>query len=734
MMTAANASRVLFLAVMLAAVRAEAGDLRGEFAQPPLAWKSRPLWFWNGPLSRERTEEMMEKSVASGYAGFGILPAQKMTPAFMTAEFLDRYNEAVEKAAALGLKLCLYDEYWFPSGSAGEQLAKVYPEALAKRLDMDAVEVTGPQSVRRPVPAGRFMGAVAMNTASLERVDLTNSVKDGQMAWEAPEGNWRVMLFTCVTDGARGLVDYLEEEAVTKFASMTYDKYYARFPKHFGTTIDSAFFDEPTMSWVQGGRAWTGEFNRKFEARYGYSPVPLYPALWFDIGPETAAARNALLGFRTELYSDGFTGTLARWCREHRIALTGHHDQEEVVNPVSLCGDMMRCFRDQDIPGIDQIFQYGRGSRAYKVVSSAANNYDRPLVMVECYGAIEKMPVASLYKEAMDLFAKGINLMVPHAVWYDSAAIVFEPELSYLHPVYGPALPAYNDYIGRLQRMLQTGRHVADVGVLYPIATLQAAYRFGVGDPREGGVTPAEADYMAVGEMLSLEVRRDYTFIHPDILDERCRVAQGALRLENKLNPEAYRVFLIPGSKVIRWSNLEKIRRFWEAGGQVIATTALPEQSAEFGKDGEVRAAVKAMFGDRAGGDSPVRGPASAGGGRAVFIPKPSSAALQTALAEAVAVGDVEFEEGVKVAGGNLSYIHKVVEGREVFFFGNSSDTAVDVGVRLRGRHVLEEWDPHTGEARPAEARHETKDGQELTRMRLKLPPVRSVFWVTARP
>ena len=37
--------------------------------------------------------------------------------------------------------------------------------------------------------------------------------------------------------------------------------------------------------------------------------------------------------------------------------------------------------------------------------------------MTECYGGINDMPVVNLYKEAMDQFAKGINVMVPHAVW-----------------------------------------------------------------------------------------------------------------------------------------------------------------------------------------------------------------------------------------------------------------------------------------------------------------------------
>jgi hypothetical protein len=51
--------------------------------------------------------------------------------------------------------------------------------------------------------------------------------------------------------------------------------------------IDFAFYDEPTLRWVEGGRTWTARFNRAFEDKYGFSPVILYPALWYDIGPET---------------------------------------------------------------------------------------------------------------------------------------------------------------------------------------------------------------------------------------------------------------------------------------------------------------------------------------------------------------------------------------------------------------------------------------------------------------
>jgi hypothetical protein len=99
-------------------------------------------------------------------------------------------------------------------------------------------------------------------------------------------------------------------------------------------------------------------------------------------------------------------------------------------------------------------------------------------------------------------------------------------------------------------------------------------------------------------------------------------------------------------------------------------------------------------------------------------------------LDDALAVWDVEFEDDVVVRGGNLSYIHKVAGGRHVYFFGNSSDAPVDTHVRLKGKLRPEVWDPHTGRIARGEHTHLAESGQTLTRVRLRLGPVRSVFLV----
>jgi hypothetical protein len=806
---------------------------------------------------------MVAACKTAGYYGMGILPSDGMGVDFMSPEFLKQYKVAVDEAGRLGMKMCLYDEYWFPSGSAGGLLAKKHPEALGKRLDMLAADVSGPREFTQAVPKGTLMGAVAMEAATKQRLDITASIKDGALRWNVPAGEWKVMIFTCVRDGGDGLVDYLEPKAVNAFIKLTYQAYHDAMPEQFGTTIDGAFYDEPAFYHVQGGRAWTDRFNERFSERFKTNPITLYPALWFDIGPDTAAARNALFGMRTELYATGFVKTINDWCAAHHMNLTGHADQEEVVNPViGTVGDLIKSFKYQSMPGIDQISAYGRASRAYKVVSSAANNYDRPQVVTECYGAMD-LPLPNLYKEAMDQFAKGINTMVPHAVWYDPAAIVFKPDLSPGAPKYGSELPAYNQYIGRLQRMLQGGRHVADIGVLYPIATLQAGSWFGPGNPYEGCVVIPEADYMKVGEALSLGVRRDFTFVHPEVLEERCAVEGATITLNNKVNHERWRVFIIPGSRCIHIATLRRIKQFYDQGGTVIATTRLPDRAADFGADAEVRRLVAEIFGAEAArrddaphvratsawsgggydpamsmdGDTQTRWNAADGnkgaqwleadlgspqtvagvvvsevfdrvrgyriqtwdgtawvdqakgerlgehkeisfasvsttkvrllmeavandsasiaewtirgadgrdlfdrgasachrnakGGKAWFLPSPGVAALKAVLTEALPDGDVVIEQEPTVNGGNFSYIHKVKDGKSMYFFANSSDAEVDTWVALRGKVAPAIWNPHDGKIGPAEVEHAIGKEGTVTRVHVKLAPVRSLFLV----
>ena len=345
--------------------------LAALFKDPPAEYRSRPLYWLNAPLDpstlREQIQAMRDPC---GFGGFAPLTLRTAKPDYLTEEYFERYGLMLEMAERLGLKVIFYDDINFPTGTAGGRLAAQYPDSMLKNLRKVEQEVAGPRAIQLPVPEGKLMASVAMETRTLQRLNLAEFITDGALRWDAPPGTWKVMLFTCVTEG--GFVDYLDPDAVRRWMSLTYDQFYRRFGRHFGTTIVQSFFDDAAMVYTSGGRTWTTGFNEKFEEKNGTDPALLYPALWYDIGPDTAAARVALFGLRAELMSEGFVRTIHEWCAAHGIQVSGHPAGNYEPQPVEVSGDNIKFYEHCDIPLLDSIHYGERTHRPRPTTSRSA--------------------------------------------------------------------------------------------------------------------------------------------------------------------------------------------------------------------------------------------------------------------------------------------------------------------------------------------------------------------------
>ncbi len=730
------------------------GEFRGH------AW----LDFRLGNISDDIVAKMVDEAIASNsYGGFmitstGAFNGNKTNVVYLSDEYFRLYKLAIERGLNGNLPLdVLYDEQQFPTGMAGGQFAARYPDLVAKSLEKVETDATGPSRVKlaSPLPNSIYIGAVRMNLDTLECVDISDRKVKDKTAIDSsvPAGKWKVMLFYLDPSVRRGLCDYLDPKAVDALIDIMYNAYYDHLKEYFGTVIKMTFYDEPALHHTNG-RHWTPGFNQAFRARYGYSPMKYYPALWYDIGQETAAARNALFGFRAELYAENFFGRIAAWCAAHGVQMSGHVDQEEPRNPVGVQGDLMKVFKHQQIPGIDDIWWAGRSNVSYKIISSAAFNYDRPLIMAETYAAYlpgQTTPKIA-YRTAMDQHAMGANLQIGN-----------RPANS--DPQIGPVMSAY---VGRMEYLLRGGRHVADIAMLYPIAALQADYNFaqpakvepvapgarGGGEPNfyyalEGGVLAPENDYMELGEMLYRGMRVDFTYLHPEILENRCLVDGPRLVLDNRENREEFRVLVVPGSSTIALGTARKVLDFYRAGGTVIATRKLPSRSAEFGQDRAVQHIIGEIFGIPAYGPMTAAIRAytddfttffahpNASGGKAFFLPQPDPKMLGAVLREAVPVPDVDIQQPPvrpvkmnRAYDGALTYIHKIKDSRDIYFFANSTDSTIDANVVLRGKKALAIWNPHTGERSKPEASVSENGGHSTTEVRLILPPITSLFLI----
>jgi hypothetical protein len=669
---------------------------------------------------------------------------------YLSPEFFRLYRLAIEVGLSNNFPLhTLYDEWSYPSGIVGGLFYSKYPRYAAKSLEIAETNVTGPAKVELSVPFGTYVGAVMMNRDTFKRVDISDKLTDQNVvACRVPAGRWKVMVFYLdhtfrPASRKGGFVDYLDEDAVAKYLSLSYDIYYANLQDYFGKVIKRSFYDEPSMH-LSNGRMWTPRFNQYFEKKYTYSPMTLYPALWYDIGPETAAARNTLFGFRAELYAENYIGQVAHWCEVHGIKLAGHMDQEEARNPTAISGDLMKVFQKQQIPGIDDIYYPGRANVAYKIVSSAAFNYDWPECIAETYAAYrDTNSAAAFLRPALDQFAMGINMQIAARRPRETG-------------------PETDRLVGRMSYLLRGGRHVADVAVLYPIAALQADYHFATpptSNPSnsspdfyyalEGGLVPTETDYMDLGEMLFRALRVDFTYVHPEVLVKRCWVEGQTLVLNNRENREEFRVLLLPGGDTISAEAAKRILAFYRAGGTVVATRKLPSRSAEFDRNAEVCAMTEEVFG--VPDDNPMTAEVrpviddfknyfvnrNAAGGRGYFLPQPELKIVKAVLDEVLPVRDVDIQEPplwpVKMGtnyDGALTYIHKVKGGRDIYFIANSQDQTVNTKIAFRGDKSLELWNPQTGEKQRIGSVKSEVAGTPVTTVALILPPLTAAFCV----
>jgi hypothetical protein len=237
--------------------------------------------------------------------------------------------------------------------------------------------------------------------------------------------------------------------------------------------------------------------------------------------------------------------------------------------------------------------------------------------------------------------------------------------------------------------------------------------------------------------MLTNEVHRDFTFLHPEILSStQCSLNKTTLVLNNKVNKQIYKVLIVPGGKVISIQALEKIEAYYKNGGKIIFTSMLPSKSAEFGSDARVVAAINQMLHIDPNNAMPpnVISVSNQSNGQITFIPKPTASILSETLEKMGVVADLQFENNPQPnsAKGTLSYLHKIKAGKDIYFFENSSDDKVDTWVNVRGRIKPSLWNPYDGTTTAiSEVEYITgRDKQVFTRFPLKLDAIQSMFVV----
>ncbi|MGK2861609.1 MAG: hypothetical protein ACSLE0_06720 [Chitinophagaceae bacterium] len=152
------------------------------------------------------------------------------------------------------------------------------------------------------------------------------------------------------------------------------------------------------------------------------------------------------------------------------------------------------------------------------------------------------------------------------------------------------------------------------------------------------------------------------------------------------------------------------------------------------GQDQKVVDLVRAIFNinELTQDSSRIQENSNSKGGYAVFIPNTGKQNIHSVLKKHM-IPDVTFSPNPELTSdyGKFSYIHKVKDEREIFYFANSGNEPVETEVYIRGHQKLEKWNPHNVSIdKDIQFENTQVSGENYTRFALTLEPVSSVFYL----
>ena len=676
-------------------------DLHRLFTDPPADFRPAPFWFWNDRIENDRLAWQVDQMKQAGMGGYVMHGRTGLVTPYLSKEWFELVAQCTQKGAAASLRPWLYDEFNWPSGSAGGRVPRENNAFCKKYL----------RRTETPLPAGKTrLRAAELNPDPDEDAALVSAfIRRGDtlepVVWEAGEAESEgetLLAFHNIRHGFS--IDNLSRGATDRFIELTHDAYARTLGSALGDTVRHIFMDEAAFTpgldaQIAGRTPWTDGFEDEFRRRRGYDLLPLLPALYEDL-PGHHRIRRDYWETLTELLRDHFARPIFEWCEAHGIQFTGHFEFETPLKEqVRSLGRTMAHYEFQQLPGIDQLgrdlYSSGGFERArlhyqcmVKQAASVARQLRKPGVMCEAHGVggfdmgLDEMKTADEWQMAL-----GVNLIVPHASFYSLRGIRKRdcpPPIDW-HQPWWPFYHNYADHIGRVAVALAGGENVCRLAVLHPQESIMATF-----EPlaRKEDYLDDETAFHDSAEFALIE--KHFLFLldalvgahfECDLVDEELLSRHGGAGSEGlRMGRRTYDTLIVPPCLTLRATTLELLQAFIAQGGHLLIVGPRPTLV-----DCEESPALEALLEDPR---------------TSCLDPPEGDMTYAGAVQQLIDWGlhDVIIEDSSGDPLPKLMTHHRRLDDADLYFFTNISRREEQARITLSGASVpLEAWDLASG-------------------------------------
>jgi len=523
-----------------------------QFIDPPREFTVMPFWFWNDTLRADELVRQIKDFDEHGVYGFVIHPRMGLPKGmrFLSPEMLELMKVAIEEAERRNMKVILYDEGSYPSGSCEGQVVERNPAHAARGLAKIDLE-----------PGESPKLEENWNLAKI----VTRSDGSRFAVVERPsQGHIRGLHWIDEEKGKEDLPlagDILNPEAVTSFIELVYDKFADNFSEHFGKTIIAVFTDEPDPL-GRGSKRGIVEGNAKLLPRIneilGYDFTPHFEDLWTEKSKDWEKHRKDYERAITICLEENYYGRLSQWCEDHGIALTGHPAK-------SMDLGAQKYFQ---IPGQDLVWRYvepgpkaleGEHSTMAKNASSAMVHLNRRRNSNELYGAYgHNLTYDEMVWLANWCFVRGQNLLYPHAFYYSIRGARFNER----PPDVGPNAKWWDTYKGfadacrRLSWLNTDSKQSCELAILgdanwLPVESAKVCFQ-----------NQRDFNYLEIQHLIN-DVKIDNDGVHIAGMTYKAVILDGITTISEKMITQLQKIS--ENERLIIWSDSHYVSKFPKA-------------------------------------------------------------------------------------------------------------------------------------------------------------------------
>jgi len=475
------------------------------FKNPPAELYPVPWWSWKGDL--EYTEmirqlDMFKEQNIHEFFIFGSTCLSK--PAFFSEEWFEYVEFTLHEAEKRNMKVWIYDDLNWPSGSCGGKLIKEHPELREFRVvysskKLNPGEFAPFNAVSLRLSMWEVDGVFTPATPDEYGYFTNSGDKPGTLHFVHYKPMERRLLNAGATAASwyqRGQLDMVNKKAFKLWIDTLYGEYERRFGKYFGNLIKGFFTDELQGHAFDGPTApYNKDIREEFIKRHNYDPENELLKLFLNI-PGAEEFRRDYFSVYTDIFS-GNMKMLGDWCNERNLLLTGHCIFEEVRSNLQSFtlrnGDPHRLLKYFSAPGCDLLGhttafltdkpgihrkwgEYITTVYTGRFIASTARWSGAKRTMCEAYGVRGSRAALDSQKLINDFLAgMGINLINHNGLCYtigELERISTHYSLPWWH-LFGRA----NECSARLSCFASFGNLAAKVAVMVPLTTIWSRTR-----------------------------------------------------------------------------------------------------------------------------------------------------------------------------------------------------------------------------------------------------------------